>query len=80
VVEIHNLLVDYVDEENKTLNVDDDIRDKVKELLPPTVGFFFGSYDVDCWYFRNIVSTVECLNRLVEFDSEYKCYYFSASW
>ncbi|NDB65098.1 MAG: hypothetical protein EB168_05440 [Euryarchaeota archaeon] len=32
--------------------------------LTPMQGFFFGSYDFDEWYFRDLEYTVETINRL----------------
>lgn len=44
-------------------------NDKVEEVaeeygLYPMEGFFFGSYEFDEWYFRDLEYTIEVINRL----------------
>lgn len=51
--------------------------EKVKELLPPKAGFFFGSYDIDENYREDLINTIQKLAQLI--DSEDKLYY-QASW
>jgi len=49
--------------------------------LPPTNGFFFGSYEVDEWYWDKVASARETISSLID-DTDwekYKLYYF-ASW
>lgn len=36
------------------------------ELLPPCPGFFFGSYDIDEWYWADIDHTITELNRVLD--------------
>lgn len=40
--------------------------EKAKELLPPQGGFFFGSTEVDEWYFDGVQYTYELLNSILE--------------
>lgn len=47
-------------------------------MLPPQSGFFFGSTDLDEWYFRNIDDTVDQLGALV-FDDNWE-YQYQSSW
>jgi len=79
----------YVDKEQlielrkmceKILNEKD--KDKqlklAKKLLPPSEGFFFGTYEYDEWYFQDLKDTVKQLKN-VEVDS-FNDYYYQASW
>lgn len=52
-----------------------------EELLPSTSGFFFGGTDYDQWYYKDLVSTVEQLEKILEetdFDKEFLFYH--SSW
>ena len=54
----------------------------INEHLPPTSGFFFGSTDIDEWYFSDLEQTILILEEL-ENDSEDVLdaeYYYRASW
>jgi len=53
---------------------------KAADLLPPQEGFFFGSTNVDEWYFQDLEYTVEVLAKLLE--PEYKDweFYYRSSW
>lgn len=33
----------------------------ILDLLPPVRGFFFGNYDINSWYYNDIVDTIEYL-------------------
>lgn len=35
------------------------------DILPPTSGFFFGSYDIDEWYMEDMKHTVNALNHIL---------------
>jgi hypothetical protein len=49
--------------------------------LPPSAGFFFGSYDIDEWYWNGIKSTIKQLKRLTEMpDFEQLSFYYQSSW
>jgi len=55
---------------------------KTKEVacgvLPPTSGFFFGGYEVDEWYWKELETTsVALASALKDDDGEY---YYHASW
>lgn len=51
---------------------------KAEELLPPSAGFFFGSTDLDQYYYEDLKRTAKMLNRLLtsdrlkDFDFEYQ--------
>lgn len=40
--------------------------DTVREILPPTQGFFFGSEDIDEWFLDDINMTVEIIEKCEE--------------
>jgi hypothetical protein len=54
---------------------------KILELLPPQSGCFFGSTDLDEYYFEDIKETAEVLQNILDKDlhSELEVYYHS-SW
>lgn len=57
------------------------IRTKDATILPPTSGFFFGSNDIDEWYWRDLKDTALILDSLVNgnrFDGFE--FYYQASW
>ena len=61
-----------------------DIIDKKKspEFLPPTSGFFFGSTDIDEYYYQDLEDTVAIIDNALK---EYKTYpnlsfYYQSSW
>lgn len=49
---------------------------KNADLLPPTEGFFFGSTEIDQFYWDDLKETVEILADL----DENADYYYNASW
>lgn len=49
---------------------------KNAELIPPTEGFFFGSTEIDQFYWDDLKDTVEILADL----DENADYYYNASW
>ena len=53
------------------------LKEYLDEKMPSQEGFFFGSYDYDVWYFKNIIETYikleEILNELHDDD---EIYYF----
>lgn len=57
-----------------------DCEDEIRELLPPTEGFFYGSYEIDEWYKNNIEETVEFLERELPKCDEYDEFEYYASW
>lgn len=53
---------------------------KLDTILPPTTGFFFGSYAYDNWYAYDMFSTREVLSKIIaEWDDEQQ-YWYEASW
>jgi hypothetical protein len=56
-------------------------REVALELLPPTSGFFFGSYDIDEWYWQDIDDTIEQLERVLSETPESEWdFIYQASW
>jgi hypothetical protein len=54
---------------------------KDPSLLPPQAGFFFGSYDIDEWYWEDIKRTIKKLDRLFELsDFDQLSFYYNSSW
>jgi hypothetical protein len=51
--------------EAKSLDVDN-LEELATELLPPTGGFFFGTYEIDEWYWGDIQHTYDSLTELLE--------------
>ena len=49
---------------------------KAEELLPVQEGFFFGSYEYDEWYFKQIEATIEQLKNVDKEDE----FIYQASW
>lgn len=39
---------------------------RAEELLPTGTGFFFGSYDYDSWYFKQLEETVQDLKEVLD--------------
>jgi hypothetical protein len=50
------------------------------ELLPPASGFFFGSTDVDQYYFDDIQSTIAILEHVLSPELDGWEIYYQASW
>lgn len=66
-----------LDEVNEVL----ENKDKAEELLPPQSGFFFGSNDIDEYYFEDLERTKELLTKILA-DPEVGKYsfYYTSSW
>ena len=56
-------------------------KTKASSLLPTQQGFFFGGYEYDEWYFDDLESTVEILEKAMKFYNEKIIdIYYRASW
>jgi len=42
------------------------LETKDSSLLPPTSGFFFGSTEIDDWYWADIQETYDRLNKIID--------------
>ena len=57
------------------------LETKDPSLLPPQAGFFFGSTDIDEWYWRDLENTVEQLERIFALPEVDKLsFYYTSSW
>ena len=54
--------------------------DRAGELLPPQEGFFFGSRDMDQWYWDDLKQTQSKLQELFTRDWKSWDFYYRASW
>lgn len=55
--------------------------DLAKELLEPTQGFFFGSYDMDEYYVYDLEEAEKFLTRMLEHEKfQNMDFYYRASW
>ena len=54
-------------------------EEKAREELPPAEGFFFGSYEIDEWYWEQLKYTYEVLKHVLENTDGYSLFY-SSSW
>ena len=50
------------------------------ELLPPVAGFFFGSHQIDEWYWEGVTETAEKLTAIIDETSEDQMFEYQASW
>ena len=54
---------------------------KDPNLLPPQAGFFFGSYDIDEWYWNDLKNTKAKLERIFALPEMSKLsFYYTSSW
>ena len=54
--------------------------DKNPDLLPPQSGFFFGSYDIDEWYWEGIKNTIKQIDRVLNIQDDSLSFYYQSSW
>lgn len=52
---------------------------KAEDLLPSYPGFFFGTYDYDEYYMKDIQHTIDILEPLLK-DKDNASFYYSSSW
>ena len=50
------------------------------ELMPPSQGFFFGSYEIDEWYWKDVENTYKVFSEILSDGEDYREYYYQASW
>lgn len=62
--------------------IDEILADKKKagKLLPPQQGFFFGSKDIDQWYWEDLARTKEGLENILSKEWKGWDFYYRASW
>jgi hypothetical protein len=49
------------------------------EVLEPTAGFFFGSYEKDEYYFQDLKDTIEGIEKALELPKSFE-FYYQSSW
>jgi len=54
-------------------------QSKATELLPPQKGFFFGSQEIDEWYFKDLKDTKVFVENALKLDENWDIFYQS-SW
>ena len=52
--------------------------EKAQDYLPPTTGFFFGSNEVDTFYFEDLQDTVKILDDIL--TTRKRRFVYQASW
>ena len=63
-----------------------DNKELAEELLPPSGGFFFGTYEIDEWYYQNIQYTADRLKAILELakqdkdNQNYITFAYQSSW
>lgn len=60
--------------------VDTSANGELDELLPPTSGFFFGSYSYDTWYVYNMYELRDTLLNIIHNWDDGFQYIYQASW
>ena len=55
-------------------------EDAAQELLPPVGGFFFGTTEIDDWYWYDVKKTEEALTVIINQSTEDQMYEYYASW
>jgi hypothetical protein len=64
----------------KEIKTAENPAEKAEELLPPQSGFFFGSVEVDEWYFMQIDYTIAKLEKILAEVPEDWDFEYHASW
>lgn len=66
--------------------IPDEVKDKVEDLLTPTSGFFFGSTNIDRWYYCYVRYTYDRLKELLAWleeecsENRYWTVTYQSSW
>jgi hypothetical protein len=55
-------------------------KEVAEELLPTEVGFFYGSYEIDDWYWEQIEDTLVQLGRILSKVPEGWSFAYDSSW
>lgn len=54
-------------------------KEAAEEILPPSVGFFFGSSEIDEWYWEDIDLTIEIIDKCLQMPDEWS-FKYQSSW
>lgn len=58
-----------------------DIIERIEQELPLADGFFFGSREIDEWYWAGLEETIPILAKAITLAEEHECeIYYRASW
>lgn len=68
-----------IEEIISTLKAIKEDNSKAMELMPPYHGFFFGSYEIDEWYLKNIEMSIPIFENALSRCKEEDIFY-EASW
>lgn len=74
------ITIDELKDLRKTCQEVLDNNDLAEELLPVTMGCFFGSYEYDECYFYDLKYTIEKIDKLLENHKDGMEYYYHAWW
>ena len=59
----------------------DNVANKVRKILPPQIGFFYGTYEIDECYKEDIEQTIDICDKVLrEFDFEDRELTYIAWW
>jgi hypothetical protein len=50
------------------------------QLMPPSQGFFFGTYEIDEWYWKDVENAYKVFSEILSDGEETREYYYQASW
>ena len=53
--------------------------EKADELLPTTSGFFFGSTEIDEWYWQDVAETIDIIDNCLKMPEEWS-FKYQSSW
>jgi len=51
-----------------------------QEVLPPTPGFFYGSMEINEWYWKDIEETKDKLDKIINESIDDAVFEYQASW
>lgn len=64
--EVLELLNPYYGAGEEEASIPDEVRESVASILQPTSGFFFGSTDIDAWFYDDVKYTHDRLDEIVK--------------
>ena len=56
------------------------IKTKTPSVLKPRGGFFFGTLDIDDWYWADLKRTVEQVDKMLAMDWNARRFFYQSSW
>lgn len=64
------------DEEYPEYYVFNGYNEEVLSIMPPGEGFFFGSYEIDRWYYEKLETTVKEIQNLIDISPASTIFYY----